>query len=105
MSLKSLSIPTMSSAKLSDIITAIPALTENGSNWSIFKMRFRLALSPYGLYHHYVPDTKNPKPTNPIPFGTAENTLTDDQKKLREKYDEDMAKWEKNDDTTRYILS
>ena len=87
----------MSNVKLSDIITAIPALTENGSNWSIFKMRFRLALTPYGLYHHFVPNSKNLRPWNPIPYGTT--TPTEEQTKLKEQYDLDFAKWEKNDDT------
>jgi len=77
-----------STTKLSDIFTAIPALVENGSNWSIFKMRFRLALTPYGLYHHFVPDNKNVKPVDPIPAGTPESSLTSDQKK-----------------TARYVLS
>ena len=92
-----------STTKLSDIVSAIPALTENGSNWSIFKMRFRLALTPYGLYHHFVPDTRNPKPKDPTPKAAA--TLTTDQTKAKEKYEEDLAKWDKDDTTARYILS
>jgi hypothetical protein len=94
----------MSNAKLSDIITAIPALAENGSNWSIFKLRFRLALSPHGLYHHFVPDTSHTKPVNPI-SRTVPGTLTDIEQKLKDKYMDELAKWEKDNDTARYILS
>jgi hypothetical protein len=95
----------MSTAKISDIITAIPSLAENGSNWSIFKMRFRLALTPYGLYHHVVPDNNIPKPVDPLSSIAAGTTLTADQKKAKEQYDEDLAKWDRNGDTARYILS
>jgi hypothetical protein len=97
----------MSNAKISDIITAIPALAENGSNWSIFKLRFRLALSPHGLYHFFVPDPDHTKPVNPISRTIAEprGTLTETEQKLKEKYDDDLAKWDKNNDTARYILS
>ena len=97
----------MSNAKLSDIITAIPALSENGSNWSIFKLRFCLTLSPHGLYHFFVPDPDHTKPVNPISCMIAEprGTLTETEQKLKEKYDEDLAKWEKNNDTAHYILS
>jgi len=72
----------MSNPKLSDIITAIPVLSETGANWSIFKMRFRLALLPHGLYHFYVPDKRHQKPVNPIKrtIGPTD-TLTQDETK------------------------
>jgi len=74
----------MSNPRLSDIITAIPALNDNGSNWSIFKIRFHLALTPYGLYHHYVPDPKHAKPVNPSGRALADpkGTITEIESKI-----------------------
>ena len=95
----------MSTAKISDIILAIPSLAKNRSNWSIFKMRFRLTLTPYGLYHHVIPDNKNVKPVDPLSSVAAGTTLTADQKKVKEQYEGDLAKWERNSDMARYILS
>ena len=60
---------------------------------------------PYGLYHHVVPDTKIPKPTDPLSSIAAGTTLTPDQKKVKEQYDEDLVKWERNGDMARHILS
>jgi gag-polypeptide of LTR copia-type len=96
------------STRLSDIISAVPALTEDGSNWSIFKMRFRLALIPHGLYHFYVPDKENPKPVDPISRILADPKsaqLTEVEIKLRDKYNEEMVKWKRSEDIARYILS
>ena len=97
--------PNMSTAKISDIITTIPSLTKNGLNWSIFKMCFCLALMPYSLYHHIILDNKNVKPVDPLSSVAAGTTLTADQTKAKEQYDDDLAKWEKNSDTVWYILS
>jgi hypothetical protein len=39
--------------KISEIISAIPVLTDSRSNWSIFKMQFTLVLEPYNLLNFY----------------------------------------------------
>ena len=97
----------MSNTKLSDIITAIPALLENSLNWSIFKLQFHLTLSPHGLYHFFVPDPHHMRPINPITrtITKLRGTLTETEQKLKEKFDEDLVKWEKNNDIAHCILS
>ena len=97
----------MSNPRLSDIITAIPALNENGSNWSIFKIRFHLALFPYDLFHHYVPDLKHPKPVNPVSRLSSDpkGILTEAETKLKDKFDNELAKWERDEEIAQYILS
>jgi hypothetical protein len=98
-------VPAMQNAKVSDIVTAIPALTDNGSNWSIFKLRFRLALSPHGLYHSYTPPSANSgeenrakKPVNPTgsTITDPKGTPTEAEVKLKTKYEEDLPVWERN---------
>ena len=95
---------TMSNPRLSDIATATPALNKNSSNWSIFKIRFRLTLSPgYGLYHHYVPDLKYAKPTNSSGQALTDpkRTMTEAEVGLKEKFEDELGKWEKNEDISQ----
>lgn len=97
----------MQSVKSSDIITAIPPLAENGSNWSIFKMRFRLALSSNGLYSHYVFDGKKSKPIDPTTHTPADpkGSITESETKLNEMYENEADQWDKDELVARYILS
>src|SRR5882672_3242144 len=91
----------MCDAGLSDIISAIPTLAEDASNWQIFEIRFRLALSVYGLYPHFIAEKNHTKLVDPI----SRRTSTEVEPKLMERDEDEREKWDKDEDISRYVLS
>jgi hypothetical protein len=92
--------------KISEIVSTIPVLTDSGSNWSIFKIWFTLALEPYNLLNFYNGNASASKPQEPAKMqGTSTTPLTGEEQKAINEYNRKLAKWTKDESTARFILS
>jgi hypothetical protein len=69
----------------------IPILKQDGSNWAIFEVRFRLAMKVYGWWGYF--DGTNPR------------SVPKDSQNVTEKEKEDMENWEHEDCVAGYLLS
>jgi DNA-binding beta-propeller fold protein YncE len=105
----SLAVTTMSNnqqTKISEIVSAIPVLTDSGSNWSIFKMRFTLTLEPYNLLDFYNENVSANKVQEPAKMqGTSTTPLTAEEQKAINEYNGKLAKWTKDKSMAQFILS
>jgi hypothetical protein len=83
--------------KISEIVSTIPVLTDSGSNWSIFKIRFTLTLELYNLLDFYNRNASASKPQEPAQMqGTSTTPLTAEEQKAINEYNGKLAKWTKD---------